>query len=123
MSLKMLSARNVKTISRRVLEFDSKETPGWGYRFDLDDNDNPIFNSDAARKNYEFAHNNPDFAEYKATYDTKHVEPAKGQCSCGEVVALVDQYYGAFSCPKCGKWYNMFGQELLHPKYWDREVC
>ena len=44
---------------------------------------------------------------------------AHGTCSCGNEVQLYDAYYGACQCEKCGKWYNLFGQELLQPEYWD----
>ena len=43
---------------------------------------------------------------------------AHGTCSCGQEVELYDQYYGACQCPNCGRWYNLFGQELLPPEYW-----
>lgn len=26
---------------------------------------------------------------------------------------------GACQCPKCGKWYNIFGQALLDPEFWE----
>ena len=48
-------------------------------------------------------------------------EPVKGLCSCGQWVELVDEYYGACQCPKCGKWYNLFGQELVSPEYWEQD--
>ena len=44
--------------------------------------------------------------------------PDTGKCSCGEIVSLRDQYYGACQCPRCGKWYNLSGQELLPPDMW-----
>lgn len=34
---------------------------------------------------------------------------------------LVNQYQGACPCPKCGQWYNLFGQELINPQYWEEE--
>lgn len=47
-------------------------------------------------------------------------EPAHGTCSCGREVELYDQYYGACSC-ECGRWYNLFGQELVAPQYWETD--
>lgn len=44
-------------------------------------------------------------------------DPAHGTCSCGREVFLWDQYQGACEC-ECGKWYNLFGQELVPPEYW-----
>ena len=48
-------------------------------------------------------------------------EPAHGTCICGEEVSLWDQYYGACECPKCGRWYNLFGQELVAPEHWETD--
>ena len=45
-------------------------------------------------------------------------EPDRGTCICGETVTLENQYYGACQCPKCGRWYNLFGQSLLPPEQW-----
>ena len=39
----------------------------------------------------------------------------------GNLLELWDQYYGACRCPKCGKWYNLFGQSLLSPDYWEMD--
>ena len=41
-----------------------------------------------------------------------------GICECGETVELWPQYLGACECPKCGRWYNLFGQELNPPGTW-----
>ena len=55
----------------------------------------------------------------------KHVnsytEPAVGKCSCGEEFELINDYMGATECPKCGRWYNLFGQELLPPDQWEAD--
>ena len=39
-------------------------------------------------------------------------------CSCGKTIILEDQYMGACKCPKCGKWYNMFGDRIKTPDEW-----
>ena len=41
-----------------------------------------------------------------------------GTCSCGEEIYLYDQYLGGCQCPKCGRWYNLFGQELNPVETW-----
>ena len=46
------------------------------------------------------------------------MNPALGLCSCGKEVVLESDYNGAVQC-ECGKWYNVFGQELIDPKYWE----
>ena len=86
-------------------------------------------------------HGAPDFScmgpEMRANYEacltderltegefTKHewiyVEPALGLCSCGKEVVLDSGYQGAVRC-ECGRWYNLFGQELRDPKYWEED--
>lgn len=42
-----------------------------------------------------------------------------GTCHCGERVYLANEYMGACQCPRCGQWYNLFGQELVSPENWD----
>ncbi|MDR0818763.1 MAG: hypothetical protein LBN43_04235 [Oscillospiraceae bacterium] len=46
---------------------------------------------------------------------------AVGVCRCGEHVELHDQYMGACECPKCGQWYNLIGDELVPPEYWEED--
>ena len=55
--------------------------------------------------------------EYHRTYK----EEDYGICDCGETVYLGNQYMGACQCPKCGKWYNLFGQSLLPPEAWEED--
>lgn len=55
-------------------------------------------------------------------YVTHWREPDKGTCVCGNIVELRDDYYGAFECQKCGRWYNVFGDELLPPDQWDEDL-
>lgn len=76
---------------------------------------------EAARENYRWCIVNsdkvsgPHYINYKHTY----TEPAVGKCSCGAEVVLENTYMGATCCEKCGRWYNLFGQELKDPKYWE----
>lgn len=48
-------------------------------------------------------------------------DPAEAKCSCGKTIELFDQYRGACECPRCGQWYNLFGQSLVDPKYWEED--
>lgn len=52
-------------------------------------------------------------------HEIHHRPTAYGICSCGETVELINEYMGACECQKCGKWYNMFGNELLPPSMWE----
>ena len=37
---------------------------------------------------------------------------------CGAEFYLQDEYLGACECPRCGQWFNLFGQELTDPRGW-----
>lgn len=108
-------------IVERSIEFTDAE--GSGFSFDCDENGTPVFRCDGAKENYEYAMQHPEiytdqFNEF-VTRRRMVTEPASGTCRCGESIELWDQYQGACECPKCGRWYNLFGQELLKPEYWE----
>lgn len=54
-------------------------------------------------------------------YPFDYTEDDIGICKCGGEVILdrENNYYGAVQCPECGRWYNLFGQELNDPSTWD----
>ena len=58
-------------------------------------------------------------SEFEAREYT-YINPAVGLCSCGKEVVLDSDYQGAVRC-ECGRWYNLFGQELRDPKYWEED--
>ena len=76
----------------------------------------------AAYKNYQFCLEHPEqfvrFNEIESREYTQRDNPT-GTCHCGNHVVLYDAYMGACQCEKCGQWYNLFGQELVDPKYWE----
>ena len=37
---------------------------------------------------------------------------------CGAEFYLQDEYLGACECPRCGQWFNLFGQEVTNPSSW-----
>lgn len=79
--------------------------------------------NDGALKNYNWCLEHPE----KFTSDSGHIvkheqnytESAIGRCVCGTEFPLEDQYMGACQCPKCKQWYNLFGQSLIDPEYWE----
>lgn len=79
--------------------------------------------SDAAIANYRYALEHPEEYPYCFNkihkYVRRYVEPANGICDCGARVYLTNEYMGACQCPRCGQWYNLFGQELLPPEEWE----
>ena len=112
-----------KTVVSYDLNFFYDEYSGVGFPCDADGNVLP-FKNDDIRKNYEYCMAHPEkfktFAKV-TKYVNHYTEPAHGTCTCGTEVSLFDQYYGACQCPKCGQWYNLFGQSLLPPEQWEMD--
>ena len=104
---------------------DFNDNDGGGFTFPCDERgiilkDMP----EAAQKNYKWCIENANrFVEAGVfTHHKRHYrEPAHGKCKCGAEVYLVDEYMGACECPECGRWYNMFGQELNPPEMWEED--
>lgn len=119
--LKNIIPRHPVEIEERSIDFTNEA--GGGMRFDCDEDGTPKFQGEAARFNYEYAIAHPDLyhAEYNVVKRWKRtiIEPAHGTCPCGETVYLTDEYIGACQCPRCGRWYNLYGQELIPPEYWE----
>jgi len=95
---------------------------GNGFAFPCDELGNvPEDLNPAARENLDYCRQHPEkfarFAEV-VTIRQQYRDPAHGRCECGREVYLQNQYYGACSC-ECGRWYNLFGQELTPPSEWE----
>lgn len=128
--LKIIRERSTHTEVEHYVEFTDEE--GAGFSFPCDSNGNIQFNDDipelgrAQRDNYDYAMSHRErFTKQYAEFVTRRytvTDNALGKCVCGETVELYNQYQGACSCPKCGQWYNLFGQELIDPEYWDDDV-
>ena len=76
--------------------------------------------TDRQLENYKYCVNHPQeftkrYGEFVARKNLE-VIPPEGICDCGQVITLVNQCAGACKCPKCGQWYNLFGEEILFPK-------
>ena len=128
--LKIIKPRTTHTEVEYRIEFTDED--GCGFSFPCDQNGNIQFDDHDAelgrvqRDNYDYAMSHRErftkqYAEFTARRYTV-TDNALGKGVCGETVELYDQYQGACSCPKCGQWYNMFGQELIDPEYWDNDV-
>ena len=102
------------------LVFDDGHNNGFGFPCDENGNLKPDL-IQAAIDNYHYAMQHPEkFVRFNKVVCHKqhHKTPASGVCACGEVIDLYDQYLGACECPSCGRWYNLFGQELNPPDTW-----
>lgn len=119
--LNIISERTPTEYVEHYIEFTDDN--GSGFSFPCTPEGTPVFASKDAENNYKYAIQHPEKFPVQFNEFTRRVQhytqPAKGICRCGTEVELYDQYQGACSCPKCGQWYNLFGQELIPPEYWE----
>ena len=121
--LKLIREREPVTVTEYYIEFKYKDDPEAGFCFPATRLGVPDFSSMApeAKVNYEACLTDERLTEAEFTTTTRtYVEPAVGKCSCGALVTLDSDYQGAVRC-ECGRWYNLFGQSLIDPKYWYRD--
>lgn len=105
------------------IEYLRKDTSGFGFPCDSTGMLLP-FENPYIEKNYEWCKEHEDEFEVKGEFRVfkwNYTVPAEGDCICGEHIQLWDQYHGACDCPKCGRWYNLFGQSLINPEYWEED--
>ena len=108
---------------RYELAFDDGHGNGYGFPCDANGVVDEELTPDALR-NLEYCRQHPEaFKRANEVIEIRlqYKEEDRGTCRCGETVYLHDQYLAAFQCPKCGQWYNLFGQELLPPEVWEED--
>lgn len=121
--LNIIKERTPITITDYYIEFKYKDDPEAGFRFPATSSGAPKFNdmTPEAIANYKRCLTDERLTEAEFITDTHtYMEPAVGKCVCGEEVVLDADYSGAVRC-ECGRWYNLFGQSLKDPKYWEEE--
>lgn len=121
--LKIIKERAHEVLKDYYIEFLYKDDPSAGFMFPALPFGEPDFAvmSEEAMANYKKCLTDdrltgPEFIKGERTYWA----PAVGKCSCGKEVVLECDYAGAVMC-ECGRWYNLFGQELRDPKYWEED--
>ena len=122
MGLKIIKEREPKEIITYSLDFDYKDDSGGGFTFPCNQHGEILRDEmpQTAIANYiRCMRDNRLTSPYIRTHRNHWVEPAIGKCVCGEQVLLENQYMGACQCPKCGQWYNIYGQSLIPPEYWE----
>jgi hypothetical protein len=80
-----------------------------------------IDGNEGAQINYRYALEHEDkYVRFNRVIkrERDYKELAHGTCECGEEVYLQNEYMGACECPNCGRWYNLFGQELNPVNTW-----
>ena len=92
-----------------------------GYSFPTDKDGVLLKLTEEQEKSYQYCLQNID--KFQRIGQRKFIRkikiPAEGDCICGAHIELYDAYHGSCSCPNCDRWYNLFGQELLPPEYWE----
>ena len=108
---------------RYELAFDDGHGNGYGFPCDANGVVNEELTPDALH-NLEYCRQHPEAfkrANEVVEIRLQYKEEDRRTCRCGETVYLYDQYRAACQCPKCGRWYNLFGQELLPPEMWEED--
>lgn len=111
--------KKIETIEYRR-EFSLKSASGAGCSFECDERGVLKEMSTEALENYKYCLEHP--REYldegvKKRY-VCYEEPTHAICECGKEILLEDHLYGASKCIYCGRWHNMFGQEIKYPSMW-----
>ena len=121
--LKIIKERTPETIREYYIEFQYKDDPDAGFCFPATVHGDPDFSKmcEEMLANYEACLTDERLTEGEFTKrEWTYIHPALGVCSCGKEVVLDGGYQGATQC-ECGRWYNLFGQSLIDPKYWYRD--
>lgn len=121
--LKIIKERTPETIKEYYINFWYKDDPEAGFCFPATSTGEPDFSSMSpeAIANYKACLTDERLTE--AEFEPReytYINPAVGLCTCGKEVVLDADYAGAVRC-ECGRWYNLFGQELRDPKYWEED--
>lgn len=118
--LEIIKERNRKKEVYYTYEFDRGD--GSGFTFPCNSIGEIQFN-ECNKESYDYCMQHQSEFIWKGVqkHECSYTEPAIGKCHCGEEIELWNQYQGACECPKCGQWYNLFGQELINPEYWEEE--
>ena len=110
--------RKAETTYDRV--FHWKTDAGSGFSFPCDKNGN-LLNLNPAAKEYLEKCLNGTFDVIDdgiCPYTHSWTEPAEARCHCGHVIQLASF---TNTCEKCGRDYNMSGQDLAPRRFWGEE--
>ena len=102
------------------LEYRFRADKNAGYSFPCNEKGEVLELSERMKEslNYCQYNSNKFYEPFVERRRVDYIEPAVGKCECGREVTLEAGFIGAFQC-ECGKWYNLFGQELADPEYWE----
>lgn len=121
--LKIIRERRPIKFRDYTIEYRYKDDPNAGFTFPATCHGDPDFSrmGQEMLANYEACLTDKRLTDGEFTkHERTYMEPALGICSCGKEVALDCGHGDAVQC-ECGRWYNLFGQSLIDPKYWYRD--
>jgi hypothetical protein len=121
--LKIIEERTLEIVKEYYINFWYKDDPEAGFCFPATRSGEPDFScmSPEAKANYEACLTDERLTEAEfEPREYSYINPAIGLCSCGKEVVLECDHAGAVRC-ECGRWYNLFGQELRDPEYWEED--
>ena len=105
-------------VNRREFRIISTEDLG-GFSFPVDAKGNVCEKdlTELGLANFKMCLSHPEIYEDLGAinYSNTYIEPAEAMCSCGSRVMLD----GDCRCGRCGQWYNLWGQALLSPEFWN----
>ena len=118
---KMISRRQRVEAAEYVHVFALVDDPESGWEFCADENGKYRPMAKEAQENLRYCLDNPSKVTDRGIkkYYHRWTEPAVLECDCGEKVVLDGEVCGASQCPRCGRWYNLAGQEVISPDGWD----
>lgn len=121
--LEIIKERTVRTKKSYWINFDCKDDHSCGFIFPANSDGIPALDKmpEEAKINYYACEASVDkFDRWFEEREYQVADYAVGKCKCGAEVELFDgAWMGAVQCEKCGKWYNIYGQELVDPEYWE----
>ena len=120
--MKIIQERRTVLLEDYYIDFDYGDGSGFRFPATLSGNLCEWDMTEEAKRNYEWCMFHKELFEVWNEFHTNrrhYTEPAIGECICGQQVVLEDQYMGACECPKCHRWYNIYGQSLVNPMYWE----
>ena len=114
----IIRERERKTSTWYCINFYVKGELCSGYDCDKDGNILKDKINPCAYNNYLKDIANPNLKHCINKYSQSYTENPLFRCDCGEEFELYNEYMGSCQCSKCGKYFNLFGQELNPPETW-----
>lgn len=108
---------------RKVRLFEFLENRSCSFQFDVVDGE-LVFCCEDAKRNFRYCLEHPEEYKDKGNIIVKNSywQDARAICECGREIFLRDTYLGAGECRYCGRWHNLFGEELLPPEQWEEQI-